>query len=142
MKPLMSDKRENSTLIPYRRIDGELFFYLQKRSDNAPRMPGVFGMFGGGFEPGETPEQALYREIMEELVYVPQHPVYFSRYEHGKAILHLFVEEVASDFESKVEVKEGDFGKFFSASEVVSMEKIAPMARIAVPQIVEVLNKK
>lgn len=140
MKPVMNDKRNVAAFIPFTRVNGTLFFYLQKRSKDAPRMPGKFGMWGGGIEEGETVEQAFYREIKEELTYVPVRPVYFSRFEHGHAILHLFIEEVTNDFETKVEVKEGEYGKFLSAAEVDIVPDVLMMARIAIPQIAQAVQ--
>jgi mutator protein MutT len=40
---------------------------LQKRSKSAKRFPNLWGLFGGGVEDKETPEEALKREIYEEL---------------------------------------------------------------------------
>lgn len=49
---------------------------LQHRTDDAPTFAGYWSFFGGGVEPGETPEQAAVREAFEELSYAlkrPQH---------------------------------------------------------------------
>lgn len=47
---------------------------LQHRSDEAKRLPGYWAFFGGGIEAGETPEQAVKRETLEELDYVLDNP--------------------------------------------------------------------
>lgn len=44
--------------------DGRLV--LQRRTDDAPVAPGLLGLFGGHVEDGETPEQAMRRELAEE----------------------------------------------------------------------------
>ena len=58
-----SDIKYISVLIPYRKINGKIFVYLQKREADAKRSPGMWGFFGGHADPGETPEQTLRREI-------------------------------------------------------------------------------
>jgi 8-oxo-dGTP diphosphatase len=47
--------------------DDEGRILLQQRTDDAPSLPGVWAYFGGGIEPGETPEEAVRREAEEEL---------------------------------------------------------------------------
>jgi len=40
---------------------------LQKRATNAKRFPNQWGLFGGGANQDEDPEETVRREIMEEL---------------------------------------------------------------------------
>jgi 8-oxo-dGTP diphosphatase len=47
---------------------------LQRRTEDAPSFPGHWSFFRGGVEEGETPEEALAREALEELAYTVQAP--------------------------------------------------------------------
>ena len=42
---------------------------LQLRDENAPTAPNMWSFFGGGMEAGETPEENIKRECLEELGY-------------------------------------------------------------------------
>ena len=66
------EKRITAHLIPYKLNASSFFFFLQKRSDAAARNPGWFSIFGGGVEKGESPAEAMIREIKEELDEMPK----------------------------------------------------------------------
>ena len=52
-------------------------YLLQLRSNDAPRLPGYWGFFGGGINISESPLQAVCREALEELRYELVHPTLF-----------------------------------------------------------------
>jgi 8-oxo-dGTP diphosphatase len=54
--------------------DGDGRILLQHRTVDAPTFPDYWAFFGGGLEEGETPEQAVEREIIEELAYTLKSP--------------------------------------------------------------------
>ena len=134
-----SGKPQISLFIPYRKTDLDREYYLQKRDDKAVIDRGLFGLFGGHLEGAETPEEALSREVHEELAYVPKNARYFSRYEGATRVYHLFIEEVGPEFESTITVQEGEYGKLLSAHDSISSPLSSPIVRFTVAQLDEYL---
>lgn len=70
---------------------------LQYRSNDAPRLANHWAFFGGGIEPGESPEEALAREIHEELEYTVSSPrlIFTQTFIHEKdeSTKYVFAEE-------------------------------------------------
>ncbi|MEA5618500.1 NUDIX hydrolase [Cronbergia sp. UHCC 0137] len=66
--------------------------YLMQLRDNIPGIaaPGRWALFGGHIEPGETPEIALQREIIEEIGYELPTFTEFGLYPDEKIIRHVF----------------------------------------------------
>ncbi len=86
-----SDHRDRPTVAVAILYQGDRFL-LQLR-DDIPTIayPGYWGFFGGHIEPGETPEQALKRELEEEISYTfTVKPVKFGCYHEPQVIRHVF----------------------------------------------------
>ncbi|MDZ8189474.1 MAG: NUDIX hydrolase [Nostoc sp. ChiSLP02] len=66
--------------------------FLMQLRDNIPniRYPGRWALFGGHIEPGETPDVAVKREILEEIGYNLPSFVEFGCYTHQKVARHVF----------------------------------------------------
>ncbi|MEL6163230.1 MAG: NUDIX hydrolase [Cyanobacteria bacterium J06628_3] len=67
--------------------------FLMQLRDNIPTIPypGYWAFFGGHIEPGETPEVAVRREIIEEISYtLPEKIFEFGRYDSETAVRHVF----------------------------------------------------
>ncbi|HWQ99706.1 MAG TPA: NUDIX domain-containing protein [Candidatus Methylomirabilis sp.] len=111
-------KHRTSAFIPYRKQGDEFAVFLQRRCRDAALFPGYLGFFGGHIEKSEKPKQALLREIKEELNYVPTAHRFFGKYVSPTSIKHVFIEDVGDDFERHVTVIEGEYGKFFTESDV------------------------
>lgn len=121
----MENKRRVSALIPYKkRKDNEIVVFLQKRDRNKKRLPDYFGFFGGGAENNENPEQTLKREIMEEMNFTPRGYEHRGQYNFERTIMDIFVLEVSDDFESKIQVNEGEYGRYFTKEEISSEPKL------------------
>lgn len=136
----MAEKRICSVLIPYRR-EGEVYsIFLQKRSADAKRAPGCFGFWGGGAEAGETPEEALRREMREELDYAPEGYRFFRRFEFERSVLDVFLWEAAPDFEAKITICEGEYGQWFTVAEALALEKLIDHNRLIVNEIDQLIG--
>ena len=126
------EKRRVSELIPFYRENGTIFIFFQKRSADAPRMPGMFGFFGGGAEENESPEETLVREISEELGITLNANEYdfFGKYEFHTWIAFIFFMKVSKEFADRVTIFEGECGVWFSEDDIVREEKFIDEDRI------------
>jgi 8-oxo-dGTP diphosphatase len=66
--------------------------FLMQLRDNIPGIvyPGYWGLFGGHIEPGETPDVAVKREVLEEITYTLPPYFEFRCYADDVAIRHVF----------------------------------------------------
>ena len=134
-------KRLQSVIIPYKIKNGKVFVFLQKRSATAKRAPNKIGFFGGHIEPGETKEQALVREIKEELNYSLQEYKFLDSFEFARSIRITFYMKAPDDFEDKIEVLEGDYGKYFSEEEAEKEPNIIEEDRTVLKRFFEEIKK-
>lgn len=111
-------------------VDGR--YALQLR-DNDPAIagPGLWGMFGGAIEPGESPVEALGREVHEELSIRLRDSRLFwlvegvSEFSPTRKRWWVFEADVSDQWESHV-LHEGQAARVFTFSQTTGV----PMARI------------
>ncbi len=87
--------------------------FLMQLRDNIPNIanPGIWGFFGGHLEPGETPEQAVQREVLEEVGYVlPPTLRQFGIYADEKVIRYVFYAPLEVSMEELVLHEGWDMG--------------------------------
>ncbi len=66
--------------------------YLMQLRDDLPEIlyPGVWGLFGGHLDPGESPEGGLRRELIEEIGYRVDELTEFRCYEDDRIIRYMY----------------------------------------------------
>lgn len=66
--------------------------FLMQLRDNIPGIfyPGYWGFFGGHIDSGETPEEAVKRELLEEIGYTPPWVSKFGCYSDSQVLRHVF----------------------------------------------------
>ncbi len=66
--------------------------FLCQLRDDIPGIvyPGHWGLFGGHLDPGETPEVAVERELLEEIGYVLPSVSKFGCYSDARVIRHVY----------------------------------------------------
>jgi 8-oxo-dGTP diphosphatase len=120
---------------------GELLLYLR---DNKPGIPFPlhWDLFGGHVEEGETPEEALMREVKEELGFELKEYGFFRKYEclEGDAypnVKYIYSGRINIPIED-ITLYEGDHARYFSAEEIRDLR----FANILKEIVLDYLNSK
>lgn len=120
---------------------GEILLYLR---DNKPEIPfpNHWDLFGGFIEDGETPEQALVREVKEELDIDLRDYDFFKKYncDQGDAmpnIKYVYYGRISKPI-SELKLQEGQKLQFFSKEEIPQVK----FANILKDIVMEYLKEK
>lgn len=86
--------------------------FLMQLRDNIPNIvyPGHWAFFGGHIEPGESPEAALKRELLEEIGYVPSTVSFFGYYPDPNVLRHVFAAPLTVEMKDLVLGEGWDMG--------------------------------
>jgi 8-oxo-dGTP diphosphatase len=105
----MSDKLPVEVAIAILPYDGK---FLMQLRDNIPTIlyPGLWGLFGGHIEAGETPEIAVVREVKEEIGYQIPTPEKFGCYSDNRVMRHVFYAPLTVEIDKLVLTEGWDFG--------------------------------
>lgn len=110
-------------------------FLLQLR-DNIPNIvyPGHWGLFGGHLEPGESPDIALQRELLEEIGYTPPNLLEFGSYPDAKAVRHVYHAPLTVEL-NKLVLQEGWDMDFFTIEEIERGSRYSEKAKGTYPLV-------
>ena len=121
----MAKKEHNIATILLLNARNEIL--LQKKELIFKRWPGRWSMFGGGIEHGETPEEAVRREVKEELDVelgeVKLFKVFDYTDEDRAGKMHIFTSRFAGET-SDISLKEGAGFAFFANHEIAALHLI------------------
>ncbi len=134
-------KRRKANFIPYRKRGEELEFYLSLRSKDAKQYPDIWSFWGGGIDEGENEEEAMLREMMEELTWHPTSYKYIGIfYDSMPNEKHIYYGGVDGDFENQIKIHESQGGKFFTLIEIENEEKMIKEDKEIIIKLYTILN--
>ena len=96
--------------------DGKVLLQLRDDRPDIP-YPNCWGTFGGQVEINETPEEAIKREIREELEYEVFNPEYFSNFPFDGYDIYMYRVIDPDVTLDNIKVKEGQRGGLFTLDE-------------------------
>lgn len=104
-------------------------FLLQLR-DDIPGIPypGYWAFFGGHLETGEAPEEAIQRELLEEIGYQPPTLTKFGIYADDQIVRHVFHGPLTVGIEALVLGEGWDFG-FFTIEDIQRGDRYSEVAQ-------------
>jgi 8-oxo-dGTP pyrophosphatase MutT (NUDIX family) len=113
--------------------------YLMQLRDQKPGIfyPGHWGLFGGALDPGETVEQALIRELDEELGLRAKDACYvtdlnFACGRFGRVIRYYFAVAISSADLRRLTVREGREMRAFFAAEILTLPRVVAYDSFAI----------
>lgn len=103
-------------------------FLLQLRDDIPGILyPGHWALFGGHIEPGEHPDAAIRRELLEEISHAPATLTPFDRYEDAHVVRFVYQAELDVDL-SQLVLNEGWDMALATAAEIGRGDRYSPQA--------------
>jgi 8-oxo-dGTP pyrophosphatase MutT (NUDIX family) len=111
------------------RSNGTLEFLMQLR-DDIPGIayPGHWGFFGGHIEPDESPDDAVKRELIEEINHAPAAIHSFKVYESSRSIRHVYHAPLSTPLD-QLTLGEGWDMKWLTIEEVKAGEAFSNAAQ-------------
>lgn len=114
--PILAPNSRPEVAIAILHQDGK---FLMQLRDDLPNIfyPGHWALFGGHIEPGEHPDTAIRRELLEEIAYNPPTIAKFGDYIDDRVIRHVYQAELVVDM-SHLVLNEGMDLDLVTAAEI------------------------
>ncbi len=115
--------------------------YLMQLRDQKPGIyyPGHWGVFGGAVDPGETVDEALARELAEELAlpvtearYFTEIAIDFTYYGASRINRRYYEVHIAANAVDELVLGEGQALGVFDARELLAMPRVVPYDAMAI----------
>src|SRR5262249_26777646 len=113
--------------------------YLLQLRDQKPGIfyPGHWGLFGGAIDASETPDNALRRELREELDLVVEQARPFTDFtftigSHGRVARYFFEVLVTQTTLTRLVLREGVEMRAFSTAEILTRSRVVPYDSFAI----------
>jgi len=109
--------------------------YVMQLRDDKPDIwyPNHWGCFGGAVEAGESPEQALERELSEEIELPPRMGTYFTRFDFDMKVLGLqsyyriyYLLTLSAGELERLRIHEGREIQAFDGDSLLRSERVTP----------------
>ena len=96
---------------------------LQKKTSDFVPWPNYWCLFGGHIEPGESPEQAAYREVSEELGFPVDHIDFLVTLPYGDSLAYVYTRKIYFPL-SDISLSEGAGFALFGEHEIKGIDVI------------------
>ena len=129
----MSTKAGVVAILPY--ANGKVLLQLRDQKPDIV-FPGHWGFFSGSIDDGETPEQAAYRELWEELEYRPQQLIKLAarKIPELNKISHIYYCPLNISVETLILHEGMDFG-LFSWEEIMNLRLYSSQRKAFFPVV-------